>query len=470
MLEYLRNAAEKPVAKILIGILAFSFVGWGVAEWIFGGTVGDNTIVRVGGEKITMQQFTTARSQQLASMSRDAQRAIYTDPAAGHAFGTGVLANLTAQAMANNRASDLGFVVTDRRVAAEIRAYPEFQENGHFSPVLFDRVLMNSGYSESDFAAVIRAQILRSMALGAVAVPVPVAKFASDAVYNARYGKREIKYLPVRFADFKVDAPTDEQLRDFYAQNPHVMPETRSVSYVLIPAKMNQPDEYDAALSKAQHVEDDIIAGDTLRAAATRHGVKFVDLGTFERAKRPNDSLLSDAMLARVFSMDAGMESELIETPTGFVIVRVDEINPQHNAEYDAVKSGLADDWRRAQQRKQAYVRANELLTAMKKGEDVAGVTNATVSRTAGAPINVLATVYGMALGDAAIAEDSDAFYVTALVREIPAAVDEKRMKSVSDAVRTASATEITDDYDAFLKRTYPVHVNDRVYSKVFSE
>lgn len=57
MLEYLRNAADKPVAKILIGILAFSFIGWGVAEWIFGGSVGDTTLVRVGNTEITMQQF-----------------------------------------------------------------------------------------------------------------------------------------------------------------------------------------------------------------------------------------------------------------------------------------------------------------------------------------------------------------------------------------------------------------------------
>ena len=48
MLEYLRNASEKPVAKILISILAFSFVGWGVAEWIFGGAVGDNTLIHIG--------------------------------------------------------------------------------------------------------------------------------------------------------------------------------------------------------------------------------------------------------------------------------------------------------------------------------------------------------------------------------------------------------------------------------------
>ena len=57
MLDYLRNAAEKPVAKILIGILAFSFVGWGAAEWIFGNVAGDNTIMYVGDTDVSAQQF-----------------------------------------------------------------------------------------------------------------------------------------------------------------------------------------------------------------------------------------------------------------------------------------------------------------------------------------------------------------------------------------------------------------------------
>ena len=70
MLEYLRNASEKPIAKILITILAFSFVGWGVAEWIFGGVAGDNTLLNVGEAEISAQQFNAEKSRELAQLSR----------------------------------------------------------------------------------------------------------------------------------------------------------------------------------------------------------------------------------------------------------------------------------------------------------------------------------------------------------------------------------------------------------------
>ena len=74
MLEYLRNASEKPVAKIMIGVLAFSFVGWGVAEWIFGGGAGDNTLMRVGDTEISAQMFNSEKSREFAKLDRDAQR------------------------------------------------------------------------------------------------------------------------------------------------------------------------------------------------------------------------------------------------------------------------------------------------------------------------------------------------------------------------------------------------------------
>ena len=120
MLEYLRNAADKPVAKILIGILAFSFVGWGVAEWIFGNVAGDTTLVRVGDAEVTMQQFSIEKNRQLANMTREQQRATYADPALTQALNSQIMSSLTTQAMADNRAKDLGFVVSDAQIAREI--------------------------------------------------------------------------------------------------------------------------------------------------------------------------------------------------------------------------------------------------------------------------------------------------------------------------------------------------------------
>ena len=192
MLEYLRNASEKPVAKILISVLAFSFVGWGVAEWIFGNVSGDTTLMKVGNATISAPQFNSEKSRELAQMTREQQRAVYADANAQNEFSQQVLTKLATQQMAQNRADDLGLVVSDKRIAQEIREMPEFQINGQFSTFAFDTVLNNSGFSEAEFADVLRNQVLRSMVLGAMSAPVAVPEFAVQAAYNARYGKRDI--------------------------------------------------------------------------------------------------------------------------------------------------------------------------------------------------------------------------------------------------------------------------------------
>lgn len=468
MLEYLRNASEKPVAKILIGILAFSFVGWGVAEWIFGSAANDNTLVRVGNTEISAQEFNLEKSRQLAQMSRDEQRALYADVAAQNAFAQQVLTKMAGQQMAENRADDLGFVVSDRRIAHEIREFPEFQVNGEFSTLAFDTVLNNSGYSEAQFADVLRGNVLRAMVLGAVGMPVPVPEFAVKAAYDARYSRRGIEYAVVKYDDFKVGAPGDEQLREFYKQNPKIVPETRAVSYVFVPAEMSLPDKYDEGYAVAVKVEDDIIAGETMQDAANKHGAKYVKLGEFSQDKRPVDKLLTDSMVAKIFDMDEGLESEMIETKDGFVFVRVDKIVPQHSAEFESVKKSLVNDWVHAEQKKMAYVRANEMLVDWKDGGNLADVKSVTVSRTDGAPMDVLVAAFRGAVGDKTIVASDGAFYVLGVNETINPTVESKKMDDLRKEMQNLSKSGVTDDYNSFLMREYPIEVNEKVFNRFF--
>lgn len=468
MLEYLRNASEKPVAKILIGILSFSFVGWGVAEWIFGGAAGDNTLMNVGDAEISVQQFNSVKSGELSQMTREQQRDIYTDANAQRAFNERVLSDMVGQRMTQNRADDLGYVVSDKRIASEVRSYPEFQVNGEFSTLAFDRTLSNSGYSEDMFANVLRAQILRSMVLGPVSAPLFVPDFAVKAAYDARYSERDIEYAIVKYSEFDAEKPTDEQLAEYYKQHPQIVPETRTVSYVFVPAEMAQPDKYDAGYAIAVKVEDDIIAGETMADAAKKHGAKYVDLGTFGRDNRPVDKLMTDSMVAKIFDMDEGLESEMIETKDGFVFVRVDKVNPEHNADFETVKKTVTADWAKSQQEKQAYMRANELLVDLNQGGKLAGATSTTVSRASGAPLEVLTAAFHNDSGTKLIVPGIDVFYVLNVKQVLTPKVDNKKMESITTELQNMSATGLQQDYNSFLKREYPVQINDRLYNRVF--
>ena len=466
MLEYLRNASEKPIAKVLITILAFSFVGWGVAEWIFGNVMGDTTLVRVGSEKVSVQQYNLERSRELATMSREEMRNVYVDPVAAQKFQNDIISKLTTQTMVENRGHEMGFIVSDHRIAREIREYPEFQENGQFSTLKFDTVLRNSGYSEAEFADILRRNVLRSMVLGAVGTPLKTPKFATESLYNARYAERGIDYTTIKFDKFKADKPTDEDLRAFYASHPQTVAETRKASYVLISADMSKPDEYSEAYEKAVKVEDAIIGGDSLKEAADKHKAKFVSLKPFSAGKLPKDETLTDAMISKLFAMEEGTESELIEAKNGFVIMRIDKITPAHTADFDSVKKTLTKEWTRDAQEKKAYVRANEILVDVKAGKSMPDKKSANVSRTSGAPDDVLVAAFKSPVGTSLIVPSKDAFYVMTVKSNVKPKADAKKSTELEKEVTKMSSRGITDDYNSFLIRENPIKINEKVYRR----
>ena len=470
MLEYLRNAAEKTWAKILMFVLIFSFVGWGAAEWIFGGATRDMTLLHVGNADISVQQFTDARSRQLSNMSKEEQRAAYTDPAKSAALTQSVMSSLTMNQLALNRAKDLGYAVSDKRIAEEIRSYPQFQANGTFSPWLFDMVLQRSGMTEQDFAMSLRRDILRQLAVGVMTVPVAVPQFAVDAFYNGRYAKREIEYVPVKFADFKVTEPTVEQLKAYYAQNPKIVPEKRSVSYVFVAADMNKPDEYDAGYKKAQQVEDMIISGSSMKEAADKYKIKFVQVPAFARNEKISDKLLSDGLVDKVFAMNAGMESELLELKEGFAILRIDDVQAQHNADFETVQKDLVSGWKKAEQRKNAYVSANEKLVDLNANKALKNSKTATVSRTEGAPLVVLNAAFANRSGTNVIVEDTDAFYVLHVDKNVAPKSDDKKKEEIRKELQNMSGRYVSDDYGQFLKRKYPVKVNQKNFDRFIAK
>lgn len=463
MLEYLRNASERPVAKILMGLLIFSFVGWGVADWIFSGGGRASVLLRIDGNDITVNDFNAEKQRAVAKLSRDEQRKLFADTSVTNEFYSGILTTMTTDSMVDARARDLGFVVTDHRVAGEIRTFPEFQENGQFSAAMFDNVIMASGYSEQMFANMLRGQILRGYTLGPVGIPVAAPKFSATATYNARYASRDIAYATVKFSDFDVANPTDDNLREYYAAHPKILPETRDASYILISADLTKPDEFDAAYVRAQRAEDAIIGGESLKNVANTVGAKFGTITKMTRANPSTDSVINDALFAKIFSMDAGIESEIIETKDGFVIIYVDKVVAEHPAEFESIKSSLVSDWRKSEQKKQAYVRANEIMVDNEKLSN-----NATITRASGAPTAVLTAAFRQEIGTSAIVESPTAYYVLNVADATLPKSDDTKMKSISTETANIISRGLMDDYNSFLGREYPAKVYPREFEKLF--
>ncbi|MDR1207448.1 MAG: SurA N-terminal domain-containing protein [Rickettsiales bacterium] len=476
MLKYLRDASNRPVAKFLMGILIFSFVGWGAANWILGETQTDDAVLRIGSAPLKLAQFEQERSRQLSAMTREQQKQIYTDHAMQVYFSQQILSKLSSQIMVGLRANALGLSVTNSFVAGAIRAEPAFQSGGRFDSAKFDAMLYNSGLSESAFADWMRANELRDMLITAVSALPNVPDFAVTAAYNARYSTRKIEFATVRFDDFKVAlTPNSSQIAETYAKNQKTIPEFRSISYVLVPAKMSEPDDYDRAYASAQKLEDAIIGGESMSNAAAKFKAKFMKLPNIdaERTVRGGaavtDPILNDSIISLAFSLDEGMESEIIETKSGFAIFRVEKIEYAHIAEMESMEKELAEMWKRDEQKKSAYLKANEVLAAANaKGKSIG--SGVTVTRASGAPIEVLSAAFANEPGTKTIVPGRDAFYVLWVKESITPKMDAGKKSALQKEAANMLARTVTDDYSAFLSRKYPVKINNRLFKRLFGE
>lgn len=179
--------------KVLLGLISLSFVAVGVES--YSNTDSPNDVARVGGEHITRQDL-----------------ARYL----GNKTPTPALVNQALEAAISERvrvahARAIGLAVSDKDLAARIASEPSLQENGKFSPKLYERFLQAQSMSSSQLEARVRQDILsQQLVIGTLGSGF-ISQFNMDR-YIALFGEqRAVSQLKLAASDFtaKVVLPAD---------------------------------------------------------------------------------------------------------------------------------------------------------------------------------------------------------------------------------------------------------------------
>ena len=466
----MRDASERPFAKVLMGLLIFSFVGWGAASWILGDSAPTTTIATIGNVEITQQRFEEERRRQMAQISREMQQQLFVDRVSQIHFNQQVLTNMTTRILLEQHADNIGLVVSPSAIADIIKNSPEFWVDDQFSTDMFDAIMAVNRTNESEYIDMLRRQALREMLLVSLSNNAPVPQFMTTAVYNTRYATRKIEFSTVRFDQFPIrETPTDAELAETHARNPRLIPEHRTISYILVDARMNVPESYDRGFDAIRSIEDMLIAGDSMHDASRkmRGTVRTLTPMTIGRIGRNGneirDPFLTDEIARSLFMLEQGAESEIIETRSGFVIFRVENIDLAHAAPIESRRQELINLWRAAEQRKLAYQRANAIVVDKERL-----TTSATVGRATGnAPIEVLTMAFAMDVGRTQIVPGPNAFHVVHVSEEIKPAANARRRAELQTEVGNMLSRQIMDDYMNFLARKYRIKQNDRTLRRL---
>lgn len=496
MLRFLRKYSSSTGIKILYGVLAVLFVVWGV-----GAVGGDriDVVATVHGEAVTRRDVDRASAVLRRRYEELFKDRFSTDLARSLDLPGRALDQLIDDALLRHEAGRLGVAVGDGEVVAYITKMPELQEDGRFSrerleyflraqrdrgefeddirrSLLFERVraLVTDGVQVSDAELEERYRLdheqvkLAFVRVNAAELTQAVTPTDEDlerhlAGHGDTYRVPErvrVRYVAYRPADYDAEIqPTEGEIAEYYElekDTRFATPEEVRARHILVKLP---PDGGDEAKAAARREADDVLAqvraGGDFAALAKEHSgdpgsaAKGGDLGFFPRER------MAPAFENAAFGLDPGQVSDVVETPFGYHVIKVEERRAGGPKPLDDVRDEIVNTIRH----ERALTRAREQAEADRKAivrgtafaEALAGRTIAeTPLFAANETIPGLGRVAGFseaafALGEGEVSdlvETDDAIYLLTPTEQSPAHVPplaEVRDRVAADTRRVRS-------------------------------
>ncbi|MFM1815453.1 MAG: hypothetical protein RLZ98_2148 [Pseudomonadota bacterium] len=382
MLETLRKSTSGIVAKILIGILAISFLFWGIEDVFRGYRQGE--LAKVGDITITNNAYETAFRREIEQFSRQIGQRLTQEQARMFGLDQRTLDSLVGSATIDNHAQAMKLAIPAGKIIEDVRSTPAFQGiGGRFDRDSFNNFLRQMGLSEQGYADIRAKEMLRTHITNALLYGVQPPQAAVDLIHQYSGEKRVVEYFEIDPKVLpKASEPTEAQIKKLYEdqKTTFVRPEYRKVNVLFATAdalksRVAVTDEavrknYEAAksryneaerrtiqqvsfksLAEAQKARAEIAAGKSFLevAKATGASESDVNLGTFEKSE-----MLDPRVAEAAFKLKKDEVSQPVEGKFSTVLVKATDIKPAVVRTYDDVKDVIRTEMQRERARAEA--------------------------------------------------------------------------------------------------------------------
>ena len=232
MLQNIRDNSTGIVAKIIVGLIALTFVVTGVQFVSFGGS--EPEVAVVNDEPITEVDFRRELDTQRRQLLTLVQDPALIDE---NILRSQVLDSLIQQTAVLTEAQRRGLTFGDAQIDALLTSAPEFQENGQFSPALFDQFVARQGFGRVGFREALQEQLVvnqwtSGLADSAFATPSQV-----ELALKLEGQKRSVALQAFTSSEQSLIAtPSNSDLETLYQADTArwMRPQTVTVDYVLL--------------------------------------------------------------------------------------------------------------------------------------------------------------------------------------------------------------------------------------------
>jgi peptidyl-prolyl cis-trans isomerase D len=231
--------AAKVLTYIIFGLIIISFSFWGIESYVKNIGRADY-VAKVGGYRITQQEFTNAYRNRLDQLRRmfgqQVDAAMLDNPQQRQA----VLEDLINRNVLRDAAVKSGLTITDEQLRKSISAMEVFQEDGKFSEKRYEQLLKAQGYTGVGFEERMREDLLLDKAREGIVETAIAPKFQIEQTIRANEQQREVAHATFAPADFVKDVKIeDAAAKTHYDAHPEEfkVPEKVKLEYAMLSAE-----------------------------------------------------------------------------------------------------------------------------------------------------------------------------------------------------------------------------------------
>lgn len=254
-LSGMRKGAGTPLGKILMGVVALTFVvGIGSSGFL---NNADRAVAVVGGEEIKTVEFQLEYERTIQRLSQERGQRVSVTQAKQEQIPQGVLANMIARQAVQNHAQSLGVTTSEKQAVKEIQKIEAFNGIlGDFDEATFTTVLQQSGFTKAGFEKTVLGDITREQMVNAVVSGMELPRGMAQTIVSNRLERRNASYI-VLSPDLagQVPTPSEETLLEFYQSRllSYTADETRDLSFITL-----GPEDFTAGIAIPEEEIKDI--------------------------------------------------------------------------------------------------------------------------------------------------------------------------------------------------------------------
>lgn len=469
MLAAVRNFAKSWPAKILMGLLAISFIGWGVNQGGAGLVSGDS-VIKVGSRNVNSVEFRNEYDNYRKRLEQQQGQPITVEQAQAGNLDAVVLNGVATRESFAALMTKVGLVPGDKLILDQIQKIPAFFDpiSGRFDRKTFEQRLGENGMTPTRFDAVLRDDMASQHWAVAIqnGLATPRTYGALASVYALE--SRDLSYVTLGLnAVPRPAAPTDAQLQAFINENKSqlTLPEMRILTVVpftpqaagaataaIDPAELQKRFQFRKdTLSKPEtRTVVQIPAKDAATAqkitAALRAGqapdavAKSVGVDAIAFQDRPLSAISDRKVGQAAFKMQAG-EVATVQGDLGMAVVKVAAVTPGREVTLEEARPMLEAEIRKdlvaekVYAQTQAYDDAHQGGASLAESAQKAGVAATTIGpitaqgvdaqgrQLQGFPPKILETAFALpAGGESEVTELENGAYFAVRVERVVAA------------------------------------------------